>query len=55
VLANSPVLVLNQSYEPLNICHAKRALALIMAGRAEMLEMDAVTSIPLPQPMLFHP
>jgi 5-methylcytosine-specific restriction endonuclease McrA len=38
VLANSPVLVLNQSYEPLNICHAKRALALIMAGRAEMLE-----------------
>jgi 5-methylcytosine-specific restriction endonuclease McrA len=38
VLVNNPVLVLNQSYEPLNICHAKRALALIMAGRAEMLE-----------------
>lgn len=38
VLTNSPVLVLNQSYEPLNICHAKRALALVMSGKAEMLE-----------------
>jgi 5-methylcytosine-specific restriction endonuclease McrA len=38
VLINNPVLVLNQSYEPLNICHAKRALALVMSGKAEMLE-----------------
>ena len=38
MLTNSPVLVLNQSYEPLNICHAKRALALVMSGKAEMLE-----------------
>jgi len=38
VLINSPVLVLNQSYEPLNICQARRALALILEGKAEMLE-----------------
>ena len=38
MLINSPVLVLNQSYEPLNICQARRALALILDGKAEMLE-----------------
>ncbi len=38
MLTNSPVLVLNQSYEPLNICQARRAMALMMCGKAEMLE-----------------
>ena len=38
MLTNNPVLVLNQSYEPLNICHARRALALVISGKAEMLE-----------------
>ena len=38
MLTNSPVLVLNQSYEPLNICQAKRALALVISGKAEMLD-----------------
>jgi 5-methylcytosine-specific restriction endonuclease McrA len=38
VLVNSPVLVLNQSYEPLNICQARRAIALVLSGKAEMLE-----------------
>ena len=38
MLTNSPVLVLNQSYEPLNICQARRAIALILEGKAEMLE-----------------
>jgi 5-methylcytosine-specific restriction endonuclease McrA len=33
-----PVLVLNQSYEPLNICRTRRALMLIYRGKAEMLE-----------------
>jgi 5-methylcytosine-specific restriction endonuclease McrA len=33
-----PVLVLNQSYEPLNVCRARRALVLMFSGRAEMLE-----------------
>jgi len=33
-----PVLVLNQNYEPLNICHLRRALTLLYQSRAEMLE-----------------
>ena len=37
-MTNSPVLVLNQSYEPLNICHARRAMMLVLDGKAEMLE-----------------
>lgn len=37
-LLNLPVLVLNQSYEPLNICRARRAIVLIQHGKAEMLE-----------------
>jgi 5-methylcytosine-specific restriction endonuclease McrA len=35
---NSPVLVLNQSYEPLSVCHARRAIVLMIEGKAEMLE-----------------
>lgn len=37
-LINLPVLVLNQSYEPLNICRVRRAIVLIQNGKAEMLE-----------------
>ena len=37
-MINLPVLVLNQSYEPLNICRARRAVVLVYEGRAEMLE-----------------
>jgi len=33
-----PVLVLNQNYEPLNVCNARRALVLIDGGKAEVLE-----------------
>lgn len=36
-----PVLVLNQNYEPLNICRARRAVVLIYQGKAEMLENGA--------------
>ncbi len=32
------VLVLNQNYEPLNICNTKRALVLVDGGKAEVLE-----------------
>ena len=35
------VLVLNQNYEPLNICNAKRALILVDGGKAEVLEHGA--------------
>ncbi len=37
-MINSPVLVLNQSYEALNICRARRAVVLLLQGKAEMLE-----------------
>ena len=33
-----PVLVLNQSYEPLNVCRVRRAVVLIYQSKAEMLE-----------------
>lgn len=34
---NSPVLVLNQNYQPLNICNARRAIVLLGRGKAELL------------------
>ncbi|MEA1959196.1 MAG: HNH endonuclease [Chloroflexota bacterium] len=37
-MINSPVLVLNQNYEPLNISRVRRALLLVMRGRAETVE-----------------
>ena len=37
-MLNHLVLVLNQNYEPLNVCHAKRAITLVYQSRAEMLE-----------------
>ncbi len=37
-MINSPVLVLNQSYEPLNLCRTRRAIVLIFRGKAEVLE-----------------
>jgi len=36
-----PVLVLNQSYEPLNICRVRRAVVLLYQNKAEMLENGA--------------
>lgn len=33
-----PVLVLNQNYEPLNVCTVRRALLLVLCGKAEILE-----------------
>ncbi len=32
------VLVLNQNYEPLNVCNSRRALSLVEVGKAEILE-----------------
>lgn len=53
-MVNSPVLVLNLGYEPLNVCRVRRALVLIEQQKAEMLEngsgfvrsADRVFSIP---------
>lgn len=35
---NSRVLVLNQNYQPLNLCTARRAVVLLNVGKAELLE-----------------
>ena len=35
------VLVLNQNYEPLNVCNVRRALVLVLRGKAEVLETAA--------------
>jgi 5-methylcytosine-specific restriction endonuclease McrA len=37
-MINWSVLVLNQNYEPLNICRVRRAIVLVYEGKAEMLE-----------------
>ena len=36
-MTTSPVLVLNQNYQPLNICNARRAFVLLGHGKAELL------------------
>ena len=55
------VLVLNQNYEPLNVCNVRRAMVLVLRGKAEVLETarDAIRSstqaFPLPSVIrLFH-
>ncbi len=37
-LVNQPVLVLNENYLPLNICKVRRAVVLILIGKAEVVE-----------------
>ena len=37
-MQNIPVLVLNQNYEPLNVCSARRAVLLVLSRKAEVLE-----------------
>jgi len=41
VLEPASVLVLNQNYEPLNICNVRRAFVLLTRGKAEILENGA--------------
>jgi 5-methylcytosine-specific restriction endonuclease McrA len=40
---NNAVLVLNQNYEPLNVCNVRRALVLVIGGKAEILEARSRT------------
>jgi 5-methylcytosine-specific restriction endonuclease McrA len=40
VLLNAPVLVLNQNYEPLNVCDIRRAFNLLGSEKAELLERN---------------
>jgi 5-methylcytosine-specific restriction endonuclease McrA len=41
-MATSSVLVLNQNYEPLNVCNVKRAIVLVLRGKAEIIESARV-------------
>ena len=40
---NKAVLVLNQNYEPLNVCNVRRAIVLVFDGKAEVLETHPAT------------
>lgn len=37
---DSSVLVLNQNYEPLNVCNSRRAIVMVFNGKAEVLELN---------------
>ncbi len=37
-MESSSVLVLNQNYEPLNVCNVRRAIVLVLRGKAEIIE-----------------
>jgi len=37
---NHEVLVLNSDYEPLNVCHVRRAIVLVYLGKADVLHTD---------------
>ena len=37
-MVNTPVLVLNQGYEPVNLCRTRRAIVLVLHGKADILE-----------------
>ncbi len=40
VAEEAPVLVLNQNYEPLNVCNIRRAIVMIFNGKAEVVELN---------------
>lgn len=43
---NTLVLVLNQDYQPINICQVRRAAVLLFQGKAEVLENLTVLDTP---------
>ena len=53
-MISAPVLVLNQNYQPLNVCAVRRAVVLLDVGKAELLENGRgevhtpYTSFPIP-------
>ena len=40
-MLNTPVLILNQNYQPLNVCNTRRALVLLNLGKAELMQDSA--------------
>jgi 5-methylcytosine-specific restriction endonuclease McrA len=55
---NEPVLVLNANFEPINVCSMRRAIGLILAGKADMVvngrgHIRTVTQL-LPRPSVIR-
>ena len=54
MLTRAPVLVLNQNYQPLNVCDVRRAIALLGRGKAETLHTSEViirsATVVIPKP-----
>ncbi len=42
-MALHDVLVLNSNYEPLNVCHVRRAISLLMRGKADVIVEHSVS------------
>ena len=57
-IVNSKVLVLNQDYRPVNICRVRRAVVLVLQGKAEVMEngLGEMHSIgcAFPIPLVIH-
>lgn len=57
-IVNSKVLVLNQDYRPVNICRVRRAVVLVLQGKAEVMEngLGEMHSIgrDFPIPLVIH-
>ena len=52
---NSRVLVLNASYEPINVCTVRRAVVLILKERAEVIERSLhAESLTMPRPAVIR-
>src|SRR5687767_5035202 len=51
-VVNSAVLVLNENYEPLNVCSARRAVVLLDRGKAEVLERNDGTVLHTPSQLI---
>ena len=54
-VVHSAVLVLNQNYEPLNVCNARRAVVLVDKGKAEIIEHKDDRIIHTASPVVLSP
>ena len=52
MLEQSRVLVLNQTYEPINVCNARRAIRMMITGKADTIETNGL--IVRSEAMEFH-
>jgi 5-methylcytosine-specific restriction endonuclease McrA len=55
---NAPVLVLNANFEPINVCNTRRAVGLILSGKAGMVMNGRgyiqTVSLPIPRPSVIR-